>query len=135
MNISKTQLNEIGCSQSQFRDLRISSSASMSLCDLLPVSISLLLQLIKVLFGSKFKNFVEWAIYVSISWFLAEISRQASAFIINRSISSMPLLKSSGLSYLSIYLSWRTTAQKIVLVCKPSCSPPSISHSTNIFRI
>ena len=80
-------------------------------------------------------NLVEWAILVSISQFLAAINRQANAFVMNLSISFIPLARMSGFSYLCINLSCRTTDWKMVLVLSLSCSPPSISHSTSIFRI
>ena len=90
VKISKTLLKETGYSQSQSRASKISSSASISLYDLLFVSISRLRQLFYVLLGNRFINFVEWAIWVSISQFFADINRQASALIINLSISSIP---------------------------------------------
>ena len=90
VKISSTLLKETGYSQSQSSALKISSSASISLYDLLLVSISRLRQLFYVLLGKRFMNFVEWAIWVSISQFFADINRQASAFIINLSISSIP---------------------------------------------
>ena len=80
-------------------------------------------------------NLVEWAILVSISQFFAAIKRQASALVIKRSISVIPLARMRGFSCLCINRSCRTTDWKIVLVLSLSCSPLSISHSTNILRI
>ena len=62
VKISNTLLKDTGCSQSQPRLIRISSSASSNLYDLLFVSISRRRQLFCVLFGRRFINLDEWAI-------------------------------------------------------------------------